>query len=239
MTFKTEKGQLAYQFLTGITICLWVWFLLLTVAVAYLPSTDTSGGFLRFSHTDIALLMACFFAPALAASLAFIRLIRRVVRLKRGGTEHKNRSVVLLCLESAALFCSLLAFLQFYFDGLDEPGLMFGCLGVLILLGIAVFHHFVKEEKPIYTVNIYTVKLYKKKWAVILLVLLALFPVFIPVNTEPHVYYNGLTHDGKEYHAIAYSVAVRTVEGEVVDWNIAVFPFNYDEETYENIDNFE
>ncbi|MBQ9795166.1 MAG: hypothetical protein IJW34_09530 [Clostridia bacterium] len=33
MTFKTEKGQLAYQFLTGITICLWVWYFLLTVAV--------------------------------------------------------------------------------------------------------------------------------------------------------------------------------------------------------------
>lgn len=234
MTFKTEKGQLAYQFLTGITICLWVWFLLLTVAVAYLPSTDTSGGFLRFSHTDIALLMACFFAPALTASLAVIRLIRRVVRLKRGGTEYRTRSVVLLCLESVALLCSLWAFLQFYFDGLDEPGLMFGCFGVLILLGIAVFHHFDKEEKPIYTV-----KLYKKKWAVLLLVLLALFPVFIPVNTEPHVFYDGLAHNGKVYHAIAYSVAVRTVEDEVVDWNIAVFPFNYDEEAYEKLDNFE
>lgn len=234
MTFKTEKGQLAYQFLTGITVCLWVWFFLLPVAVAFSPSTDTSGGFLRFSHTDIALLMACFFAPALVALLATIRLIRRVVRLKRGGTEYRTRSVVLLCLESVALFCSLWAFLQFYFDGLDELGLMFGCLGVLILLGIAVFHHFVKEEKPIYTV-----KLYKKKWAVILLVLPALFPVFIPVNTEPHVFYGGLAHNGKEYHAIAYSVAVRTVEDEVVDWNIAVFPFNYDEETYKKLDNFE
>ncbi|MBR4054890.1 MAG: hypothetical protein IKK06_08860 [Clostridia bacterium] len=234
MTFKTEKGQLAYQFLTGITICLWVWFFLLTVAVAFLPSMDTSGDILGFSPPTAALLMACFFAPALAALLAVIRLIRRVVRLKRRGTEHRTRSVVLLCLESVALFCSLGAFLQFYFDGLDEPGLMFGCLGVLILLGIAVFHHFVKEEKPIYTV-----KLYKKKWSVILLVLLALFPVFIPVNTEPHVFYGGLAHDGKEYHAIAYSVAVRTVEDEVVDWNIAVFPFNYDEETYKKLDNFE
>ena len=234
MTFKTEKGQLAYQFLTGITICLWLWFFLLTVAVAFLPSTDTSGGFLYFSPPQVAFLMACFFAPALVALLAVIRLIRRVVRLKRRGTEHRTRSVVLLCLESVALFCSLGAFLQFYFDGLDEPGLMFGCLGVLILLGIAVFHHFVKEEKPIYTV-----KLYKKKWAVILLVLLALFPVFIPVNTEPHVFYGGLAHDGKEYHAIAYSVAVRTVEDEVVDWNVAVFPFNYDEETYKKLDNFE
>lgn len=239
MTFKTEKGQLVYQFLTGITICLWVWFFLLTVAVAFLPSMDMSGDILGFSPPTAALLMACFFAPALAALLAVIRLIRRVVRLKRGGTEHRTRSVVLLCLESVALFCSLGGFLQFCFDGLDEPGLMFGCLGVLILLGIAVFHHFVKEEKPIYTVNIYTVKLYKKKWAVILLVLLALFPVFIPVNTEPHVFYGGLAHNGKVYHAIAYSVAVRTVEGEVVDWNIAVFPFNYDEETYEKLDDFE
>lgn len=234
MTFKTEKGQLAYQFLTGITVCLWVWYFLLTVAAAFLPSMDTGGGFLSFSPPGMALLMACFFAPALAALLAVIRLIRQVVRLKRGGTEHRTRSVVLLCLESVALFCSLLAFLQFYFDGLDEPGLMFGCLGVLILLGIAVFHRFVKEEKPVYTV-----KLYKKKWAVILLVLLALFPAFIPANTEPHVYYGGLVHNGKEYHAIAYSVAVRTVEDEVVDWNIAVFPFNYDEETYKKLDNFE
>ena len=239
MTFKTEKGQLAYQFLTGITICLWVWFFLLTVAVAFLPSMDTSGDILGFSPPAMALLMACFFAPALVALLSTIRLIRRVVRLKRGGTEHRTRSVVLLCLESVALFCSLWASLQFYFDGLDEPGLMFGCLGVLILLGIAVFHRFVKEEKPIYSVNIYTVKLYKKKWAVILLVLLALFPVFIPVNTEPHVYYGGLPQGGKQYHAIAYSVAVRTVEGKVVDWNIAVFPFNYDEETYKKLDNFE
>lgn len=238
MTFKTEKGQLAYQFLTGITICLWVWFFLLTVAVAFLPSMDTSGDILGFSPPTAALLMACFFAPALAALLAVIRLIRRVVRLKRGGTEYRTRSVVLLCLESIALFCSLWAFLQFYFDGLDEPGLMFGCIGVLILLGIAVFHRFVKEESLLHR-NIYTVKLYKKKWAVILLVLLALFPVFIPVNTEPHVFYGGLAHDGKVYHAIAYSVAVRTVEDEVVDWNIAVFPFNYDEETYEKLDNFE
>lgn len=104
MTFKTEKGQLAYQFLTGITICLWVWFFLLTVAVEFLPSMDTGG--------DI-------------------------------------------------------------------------------------------------------------------------------VNTESHVFYGGLAHNGKEYHAIAYSVAVRTVEDEVVDWNIAVFPFNYDEETYKKLDNFE
>ncbi len=234
MTFKTEKGQLAYQFLTGITVCLWVWYFLLTVAAAFLPSTDTGGGFLYFSPPQVAFLMALFLAPALVALLAIIRLIRRVVRLKRSGTEHRTRSVVLLCLESVALFCSLWAFLQFYFDGLDEPGLMFGCLGVLILLGIAVFHRFVKEEKPVYAV-----KLYKKKWAVILLVLLALFPVFLPVNTEPHVFYNGLAHNGKVYHAIAYSVAVRTVEDEVVDWNIAVFPFNYDEETYKKLDNFE
>ena len=234
MTFKTEKGQLAYQFLTGITVCLWVWFFLLTVAVAFLPGMDTGGDILRFSPPGMALLMACFFAPALVALLSTIRLIRRVVRLKRGGTEHRTRSVVLLCLESVALLCSLWAFLQFYFDGLDEPGLMFGCLGVLILLGTTLFHRFVKEEKPVYTV-----KLYKKKWAVILLVLLALFPVFIPVNTEPHVYYHGLSHNGKEYHAIAYSVAVRTVGDEVVDWNIAVFPFNYQKKVYVHLDEFD
>ena len=111
MTFKTEKGQLAYQFLTGITICLWVWFFLLTVAVAFLPSMDTSGDILGFSPPAMAFLMACFFAPALVALLAIIRLIRRVVRLKRGGPEHRTRSVVLLCLESVALFCSLWAFL--------------------------------------------------------------------------------------------------------------------------------
>lgn len=239
MTFKTEKGQLAYQFLTGITICLWVWFLLLTVAVAFLPSMDTGGGFLYFSPPQVAFLMALYLAPALVALLATIRLIRRVVRLKRGEPEHRTRSVALLCLESVALFCSLWAFLQFYFDGLDEPGLMFGCLGVLILLGIAVFHHFVKEEKAYLHRNIYTVKLYKKKWAVILLAVLALLPAFIPVKTESHVYYHGLAHDGKEYHAIAYSVAVRTVEDDVADWNIAVFPFNYEEETYRDLDNFE
>ena len=33
--------------------------------------------------------------------------------------------------------------------------------------------------------------------------------------------------------------AVRTVEGDVADWNIAVFPFNYEEETYRDLDNFE
>jgi hypothetical protein len=234
MTFKTEKGQLAYQFLTGITVCLWVWYFLLTVAVAFLPRMDTSGDLLGFSPPATALLLACFSAPALVALLATIRLIRRVVRLKRGGTEHITRSVVLLCLDSLALFCSLWAILQFYFDGLDEPGLMFGCLGVLILLGTTLFHRFVKEEKPAYTV-----KLYKKKWAVILLVLLALFPVFIPVNTEPHVFYCGLAHNGKEYHAIAYSLVVRTENDKAVDFNIAIFPFNYQKKVYVQLDEFD
>jgi hypothetical protein len=162
-------------------------------------------------------------------------LIRRVVRLKRGGTEHRTRSVVLLCLDSLALFCSLWAILQFYFDGLDEPGLMFGCLGVLILLGTTLFHRFVKEEKPVFTV-----KLYKKKLLLLSLAVLLLLPAFIPVSySDRMVYQNDVGCTGRHYHAIAYSLVVRTENDKAVDFNIAIFPFNYQKKVYVHLDEFD
>ena len=86
----------------------------------------------------------------------------------------------------------------------------------------------------------FTVKLYKKKLLVLSLVVLLLLPAFIPVESgRCGVYKDGEYYPGMEYHALTYSIVTRTVEDEAVDFNFAIFPFNFKKEVYRNLDNFE
>ena len=108
MTFKTEKGQLAYQWLWGLTICVWGWFFLFTVGSAWLPAMSSGSGFLSFTPGSIAFLTALLLTPALTTALAILRVIKRIVRLRRGSVAYKKRNAVLLTVECVALLASLL-----------------------------------------------------------------------------------------------------------------------------------
>lgn len=235
MTFKTEKGQLAYQWLLGLKICVWFWFFLFTVGIAWLPAMSSGSGFLSFTPVQLAYLMALFLTPALTTALAILRVIKRIVHLQRGSVAYKKRNAVLLTVECVALLASLFAGLLNIIDGLNELGLLLGAMAVCILAGLACLGRFMKEEKPVFTV-----KLYKKKLLVLSLAVLLLLPAFIPVESgRCGVYQDGIVCNGMEYHALTYSIVTRTVGDEVVDFNIAIFPFNYQKKVYARLDEFD
>lgn len=235
MTFKTEKGQLAYQWLWGLTICVWVWFLLFTVGSAWLPAMSSGSGFLSFTPGSIAFLTALLLTPALTTALAILRVIKRIVRLRRGSVAYKKRNAVLLTVECVALLASLFAGLLHIIDGLNGLGLLLSAMAVCILAGLACLGRFVKEEKPVFTV-----KLYKKKLLLLSLAVLLLLPAFIPVSySDRMVYQNDVGCTGRHYHAIAYSLVVRTKNDKAVDFNIAIFPFNYQKKVYVHLDEFD
>lgn len=235
MTFKTEKGQLAYQWLWGLTICVWVWFFLFTVGSAWLPAMSSGSGFLSFTPGSIAFLTALLLTPALTTALAILRVIKRIVRLRRGSVAYKKRNAVLLTVECVALLASLFAGLLHIIDGLNGLGLLLSAMAVCILAGLACLGRFVKEEKPVFTV-----KLYKKKLLLLSLAVLLLLPAFIPVESgRCGVYQDGIVCNGMEYHALTYSIVTRTVEDKAVDFNIAIFPFNYQKKVYVHLDEFD
>ena len=234
MTFKTEKGQLAYQWLLGLRLCLWAWYIMFTLVLSFHPFMHP-GGFLDFPWHGDALILAAILLPALVAGLAAIRLIARAVILKRSGKEQRTRSIVLLCLDALALLCSLGAGMAILLDHLSFLAIMLAILGVCILSSVTCSGRFSKEEKPVFTV-----KLSKKKLLVLSLAVLLLLPAFIPVESgRCGVYQYGITCNGMEYHALTYSIVTRTVGDEAVDFNIAIFPFNYQKKVYVHLDEFD
>ena len=176
MTFKTEKGQLAYQWLLGLKICVWVgYFGYILVFHAIYSEHGMDDGFLSYL-AESSFICLCFVSLFLAA-LSLLNVVRRIMLITLTKEPYAKsfalRNAILAGLYGVAFLLSVSAYTLFATQGWSLYVQWAHLPALCIPAGIALWSVLSKEEQPVFTV-----KLYRRKLLVLSLVVIFLLPAF-------------------------------------------------------------
>lgn len=205
---KTKTGQIAYQCLNALLICLCVSFLVI-------GSFLTVGALIEGGwELLVPLFLLVVVLPILLLAVGILSGIKQIVCMVTDRGRAPRLAAALLLLHLVSIACASLALIVFAL-GMDSLFLYIfsASLSFAALLAVPILRKRYAKKHPDEKRTPFAVNLFKKPVCICLMVLLILLPAVIPYRITD-----------RRITAIAYSLIGRVEYGEVVEWKLVLFP---------------